>query len=160
MSDSVCVCVCDAKQLGRRMQLTSSGAAAWVTTVPLSLKEKKVKVAQSCSTLCDPLDYTVHGILQARIPEWVAFSFFRGSSQPRDRTQVAGQNPASQADSLPAEPKRKAFSEDSSKTKSGPRKSLSVLLANCPPHQHQHNSWMQWCTEGWARGEICPGCRQ
>ena len=35
------------------------------------------------------LDYTVHGILQARILEWVAFSFSRGSSQPRDRTQVS-----------------------------------------------------------------------
>ena len=42
----------------------------------------KVKVAQSCPTLCDPMDYTVHGILQARILEWVALS--RGSSQPRD----------------------------------------------------------------------------
>ena len=40
----------------------------------------KVKVAQSCLTLCDPTDYTVHGILQARIMEWVAFSFSRGSS--------------------------------------------------------------------------------
>ena len=38
--------------------------------------------------LCDPMDYTVHGILQARILEWVAFPFSRGSSQPRDRTQV------------------------------------------------------------------------
>ena len=43
----------------------------------------KVKVSQSCPTLCDPMDYTVHGILQARIPEWVAFPFSRGSSQPR-----------------------------------------------------------------------------
>ena len=34
------------------------------------------------------MDYTVHGILQARILEWVAFSFSRGSSQPRDQTQV------------------------------------------------------------------------
>ena len=49
----------------------------------------KVKVAQSHLTLCDPLDYTVHGILQARILEWVAFPFSRGSSQPRDRTQVS-----------------------------------------------------------------------
>ena len=48
----------------------------------------KVKVAQSCPTLCDPMDYTVHGILQARILEWVAFPFSRASSQPRDRTQV------------------------------------------------------------------------
>ena len=39
------------------------------------------------SALCDPLDYTVHGILQARILEWVAFLFSRRSSQPRDRTQ-------------------------------------------------------------------------
>ena len=39
--------------------------------------------------LCDPKDYTVHGILQARILEWVAFPFSRGSSQPRDWTQVS-----------------------------------------------------------------------
>ena len=40
----------------------------------------KVKVAQSCLTLCDPMDYTVRGILQARILEWTAFPFSRGSS--------------------------------------------------------------------------------
>ena len=39
--------------------------------------------------LCDPVDYTVHGILQARILEWVAFPFSRGSSQPRNRTEVS-----------------------------------------------------------------------
>ena len=39
--------------------------------------------------LCDPIDYTVLGILQARILEWVAVPFSRGSSQPRDRTQVS-----------------------------------------------------------------------
>ena len=44
----------------------------------------KVKVAQSCLTLCDPMDCTVHGILQARILEWVAFPFSRGSFQTRD----------------------------------------------------------------------------
>ena len=38
---------------------------------------------------CDPMDYTVQGILQARILKWVAFSFSRGSSQPRDQTQVS-----------------------------------------------------------------------
>ena len=48
-----------------------------------------VKVAQLCPTLCDPMDYTVHGILQARILEWVAFPFSRGSSNPRDQTQVS-----------------------------------------------------------------------
>ena len=40
----------------------------------------KVKVAQLCLTLCDPTDYTVRGILQARILEWVAFAFSRRSS--------------------------------------------------------------------------------
>ena len=50
-----------------------------------------VLVAQSCPTLCDPIDCSppgssVHGILQARILEWVAVSFPRGSSGPRDQT--------------------------------------------------------------------------
>ena len=49
----------------------------------------KVKVTQSCPTLCNPMDYTVHRLLQARILEWVTFPFARGSSQPRDRTQVS-----------------------------------------------------------------------
>ena len=48
-----------------------------------------VKVAWSCPTLHDPMDYTVYGILQARILEWVAFPFSRGSSQPRDQTYVS-----------------------------------------------------------------------
>ena len=51
-------------------------------------------VAQSCPTLCDPVDCSppissVHGILQARILECVAISFSRGSSRPRDQTQVS-----------------------------------------------------------------------
>ena len=41
-------------------------------------RKVKVKVAQSFLTLCDSMDYTVHGILQARILEWVAFPFSRG----------------------------------------------------------------------------------
>ena len=44
---------------------------------------------QSCLTLCDSMDYIVHRILQARILEWVANTFSRGSSQPRDQTQVS-----------------------------------------------------------------------
>ena len=53
----------------------------------------KMLVSQSCPTLCDPMNCSpsgssAHGILQARILEWVAISFFRESSQPRDRTQV------------------------------------------------------------------------
>ena len=52
-------------------------------------KKVKVEVTQSCPTLWDPMGYTVHGILQARILEWVAFPFSRGSSWPRDQTQVS-----------------------------------------------------------------------
>ena len=65
-------------------------------------------VAQSCATLCDPMDCdppgsSVHGILQARILEWVAISFSRGSSPPKDEPR----SPALQADSLPSEPQGK-----------------------------------------------------
>ena len=42
-----------------------------------------------CPTLWDPMDYMVHGILQARILEWVVFPFSRRSSQPRDQIQVS-----------------------------------------------------------------------
>ena len=49
----------------------------------------KVKVSQSCPTLCDPMDHTVRVFLQARILEWVAFPFCRGSSQPRNQTRVS-----------------------------------------------------------------------
>ena len=54
----------------------------------------KVKVTQSCLTLCDPMDCSVagssvHGIFQTRILEWVAVAFSKGSSQPRDQTQVS-----------------------------------------------------------------------
>ena len=48
-----------------------------------------MKVAQSCPTLCKPMDNKANGILQDRILEWVAFPFSRRSSQPRDRTQVS-----------------------------------------------------------------------
>ena len=67
-------------------------ATTWIQLELIMLskvKKVKVKFAQSYLTLCDPMNCTVHGILQARILEWVAFSFSRGSSQPRDRTQVS-----------------------------------------------------------------------
>ena len=61
-------------------------------------------LSQSCLTLCDPMACSlpgpsVHGILQARILEWVAMPSSRGSSQPRDQTRFL----ALQADSLPSE---------------------------------------------------------
>ena len=49
----------------------------------------EAKIAQSSLTLCDPMDHTVHWIFQARILEWVAVPFSRGSFQPRDRTLVS-----------------------------------------------------------------------
>ena len=49
----------------------------------------KVKVAQLYPTLWDPMNYTVHGILQAIILEWVTLPFSRGSSQPRNQTRVS-----------------------------------------------------------------------
>ena len=57
-------------------------------------KEKESEVSQSCLTLCDPMDCSlpgssVHEIFQARILEWVAISFSRGSSRPRDQTWVS-----------------------------------------------------------------------
>ena len=57
-------------------------------------KTSEVKVTQSCPTLCNPTDYSppgssVHGILQARILEWRAIPFSRGSSPHRDQTQVS-----------------------------------------------------------------------
>ena len=48
-----------------------------------------MKVAQWCLTLCNPIDYTVQGILQGTKVEWVAFTIPRGSSQFRDKTQVS-----------------------------------------------------------------------
>ena len=55
----------------------------------LRVTQWKWKLLKSCLTLCDPMDCIVPGILQARKLEWVAFSFSRGSSQPRDWTQVS-----------------------------------------------------------------------
>ena len=62
---------------------------ALVNTAFLPVSPVKVKVAQSCPTLCNPIDYIVHGLLQARILEWVAYSFSRDSSWPRNWTGVS-----------------------------------------------------------------------
>ena len=60
---------------------------------PLNI-DSEGEVTQSCPTLCDPMNCSlpgssIHGILQARVLEWVAISFSRGSSRPRDRTWVS-----------------------------------------------------------------------
>ena len=69
----------------------------------LSLEKVKVKVTQLYLTFCDPMDYTRHGILQARTLEWVAFPLSRASSQPKDQTQVS----CIAGGFLPAEPQGK-----------------------------------------------------
>ena len=58
-------------------------------TMPWLVNGCKVKLTQLCPILCDPMDHTVRGILQARIPEWVAYPFSRESSQPRSHTGVS-----------------------------------------------------------------------
>ena len=63
------------------------------------LKEKSESESRSVVSLCDPMDYIVHGILQARILEWVTLPFSNPGIEPR--------HPAFQADSLPAEPQGK-----------------------------------------------------
>ena len=70
--------------------------SAWIKNLHnyICCPGKDEVVAQSCLTLCDPMDSSapgsaIHGIFQARILEWAAISFSRGSSQPRDRTWVS-----------------------------------------------------------------------
>ena len=73
------------------MPLRSEGQLSFLF---VSKWKVKVLVTQSCLTLCDPMDCSlpgssVHGIFQARVLEWAAISFSRGSCQPRDHTQVS-----------------------------------------------------------------------
>ena len=66
--------------------------------------KKKVKVALSCVALCDPMDYTVCGILQARILEWVVFP----SPEDLPNPGIEPKSPALRRGSLPAEPQGKS----------------------------------------------------
>ena len=77
----------------RASEAFSTRVSSWAGSAPWCWSET-VLVAQSCLTLCDPMDWgppgsSVHGILKARILEWVAISFSRGSSWPRDWTWVS-----------------------------------------------------------------------
>ena len=67
---------------------------SWCYQMVQTILQSQSEVAQSCPTLCDPTNcslagFSIHGILQARALEWVASPFSRGSSQPRDGTQVS-----------------------------------------------------------------------
>ena len=67
----------------------------WTFIISQILQQQKSDVAQACLTLCNPMDYnppgssSIHEIFKARILEWIAIFFSRGSSWPRDRTQVS-----------------------------------------------------------------------
>ena len=80
------------KPRGGAKGLREEEALGWITNYVSG--ESESEVAQSCLTLCDPMDCSllgssVHGIFQARVLEWVAISFSMGSSRPRDRTRVS-----------------------------------------------------------------------
>ena len=81
----------------------------WLTAILMTIRffkkyrKWKVKVTQSCLTLWYHMDYTVHGILQARILEWINISFSRALPNPRFEPR----SPTLQVDSLPAEPQGK-----------------------------------------------------
>ena len=76
------------------MWISQARRLEWVAISFSIMLGVKALVIQSCPTLCDPMDYSppgssVHGILQARILEWVSISSSRRSSPPRDRTWVS-----------------------------------------------------------------------
>ena len=84
---------------------TNSPHSQFIFLYQIIYESEWVKVAQLCQTLWNPMECSfpgpsVHGILQARILEWVAIPFSRGSSPPKDRLGA----PALQADSLLYEP--------------------------------------------------------
>ena len=92
-----------------------------------------VKIAQSCLTLCDPMDYMVHGILQARILEWVAVL----SPADLPNPGIEPRSPTLQVDPSPVEPQGKPIIEicNSSNVRSTPcnfRKS-DMLALGFPP---------------------------
>ena len=88
-------CLWSSFTLSAEMERIQRGHIKGRLNLDRSMSTVCVLVAQSCLTLCNPMDWSlpgssVHGILQARILEWVAIPHSRGSSQPRDQTQVSG----------------------------------------------------------------------
>ena len=106
----------------------------------ICIPSKWSEVAQSCPTLCDPVDCSlpgssVPGILQARILEWAAISFYRGSAQPRVRTQVS--HTADRCFTLWATregPKRFLMQKDICKSNkwAGKKSGYYLKAGNCP----------------------------
>ena len=99
---AVCVCVCVCVCVKPGSLSCDSASITWFSTRVWHCAQHGhslfycmcAKLLQLCPTPCDPMDCSppgssVHGILQAKILEWVAIAFSRGSSWPRDRTQVS-----------------------------------------------------------------------
>ena len=113
-----------------------------------------MKVIQSCLTLCDLMDYRVHGVLQARTLEWVAFPFHKDLPN----SGIEPRSPTLQVDSLPAEPQGKPKDDPASQVVglqilmcfSGPSNlatggflAVLLLIDNCSdlPFGTQGRSW-------------------
>ena len=111
-SSSVCPCL--------QLFCSFNSAMSMVLMYRISLKDcripflLKVKITQLCPTLCYPIDYTAHGILQARILEWVVVPFSRGLPNP----EIEPKSSTLQVDSLPAELPRKPQSKQLTLTQS------------------------------------------
>ena len=93
-------------------------------------------VTQSCSTFCDPMDSSlpgssVHGILQARILEWIAMPSSRGSSQPRDQTQVSHVAVTSLPSEPPGKPKNTRVGNPSLLQRIFPTQESNRALLRC-----------------------------
>ena len=102
--------------------------------------------AQSCLTLCHRMDCTqpgssVHGIFQARIPEWVAISFFRESSGPRDRTHISCLLHC-QANSLRAKPLGKPRQCNKNRDITLPTKVHIVKAMVFPVVMYKYETWI------------------
>ena len=105
-----------------------------------------MKVAQLCLTLCDPMDYTVHGILQVRILECVPFP----SPGDLPNPGIEPRSPALQVDSLPAGPQGKPKNTGVS--------SLSLLQRIFPTQESNqgllHCGWIPYQLNNWVDGYI------
>ena len=140
----------DKDLVGRNLSVNFFQVIFLIQLLWLYLINKKVKVTQSCSTLCNRMDYTVHGrILQARILEWVASPFSRGSSQPG----IKPRSPALQANSLPAEPQSQSEVTQSCPTLGDP--------VDCsPPSSSVHGVLqarvLEWVAISFSRGSSRP----
>ena len=107
----------------------------------------KVQVAQWCPTLCNPMDCTVHGILQARILE----PFPSPGDLPNPG--IKPRSPALQAYSLPAEPQGKPIQSDWQKTQTGQSELFNVMvrLVNFSWQREKHSFLIRkkWCDKPW-----------